>query len=128
MSVHVAYHPVVQHHLAKLRDKSTSPERFRHSIARLTRLLAYEATNDLNTEQVEVETPLTKMSGQRLNQRIGLVPIIRAGIGMVDPLLDLIPVAEVWHLGLYRNEETAEPVRQGRVNVISSNSRRFLIQ
>ncbi|MCA9214681.1 MAG: uracil phosphoribosyltransferase [Planctomycetales bacterium] len=110
MPVHVADHPVVEHHLAHLREKSTSPEQFRQATARLTWLLAFHATAQLATQRVAVETPLTTTTGQRLSQRIGLVPIIRAGIAMVDPMLDMLPHAEVWYLGLYRNEKTAEPV------------------
>lgn len=103
-------HPLVQHHLARLRDKSTPPVEFRTLIQRLTELLVYEATQDLKLGDVEVVTPLTRMTGQRLSQQIGLVPILRAGLGMVDPVLNLIPSAEVWHLGLYRDEATALPV------------------
>ena len=103
-------HPLVQHHLARLRDKSTSPVEFRTLIKRLTELLAYEATQDLKLSDVEVVTPLTTMTGRTLSQQIGLVPILRAGLGMVDPVLNLIPSAEVWHLGLYRDEATALPV------------------
>ncbi len=103
-------HPLVQHHLARLRDKSTEPVEFRMLIQRLTELLVYEATQDLKLSDVEVVTPLTTMIGQRLSQHIGLVPILRAGLGMVDPVLNLIPSAEVWHLGLYRDEATALPV------------------
>ena len=103
-------HPLVQHHLARLRDKSTPPVEFRTLIQRLTELLVYEATQDLKLGDVEVVTPLTTMTGQRLSQQIGLVPILRAGLGMVDPVLNLIPSAEVWHLGLYRDEATALPV------------------
>jgi uracil phosphoribosyltransferase len=103
-------HPLVQHHLARLRDKSTPPVEFRALIQRLTGLLAYEATQDLLLRDVAVETPLTTMTGQTLAQQLGLVPILRAGLGMVDAVLDLIPSAEVWHLGLYRDEATALPV------------------
>ncbi len=104
-------HPLVQHHLAVLRDRETHPPDFRNSIHRLSVLLAYEATKDLLVEPIKVRTPLTETGGATLRQRIGLVPILRAGLGMVDPILDLIPSAEVWHLGLYRDEETARPVR-----------------
>ena len=104
-------HPLVQHHLARLRDKATEPVEFRTLIQRLTELLVYEATQDLQLGDVEVVTPLTTMTGRRLSQQIGLVPILRAGLGMVDPVLNLIPSAEVWHLGLYRDEATALPVQ-----------------
>lgn len=103
-------HPLVQHHLARLREATTSPEEFRLLIQRLAGLLAYEATKDLCTEPVEVQTPLTTTTCHTLTQRIGLVPILRAGLGLVDPILNLIPTAEVWHLGLYRDEATALPV------------------
>ena len=103
-------HPLVQHHLARLRDKSTPPVEFRVLIQRLTELLAYEATQDLWLHDISVETPLTTMTGRTLAQQIGLIPILRAGLGMVDSVLNLIPSAEVWHLGLYRDEATALPV------------------
>ncbi len=109
-NAHEVQHPLIQHHLAKLRDKTTPPDEFRRLIQRLASLLAYEATRDLNTRTLEIETPLTRIAAQQLSQRIGLVPILRAGLGMVDPVLDLLPDAEVWHLGLYRDEATARPV------------------
>jgi uracil phosphoribosyltransferase len=104
-------HPLIECHLTRLRDKSTPPPEFRQLVHRLASLLAYEATKDLRTEPVKVQTPLTTTDGSRLAQRIGLVPILRAGLGMVEPVLELIPSAEVWHLGLYRDEETAKPVK-----------------
>jgi uracil phosphoribosyltransferase len=103
-------HPLIRHHLSRLRDKHTPPAEFRQLVQRLAVLLAYEATSDLALRGVELETPLTRMMGQGLSQRIGLVPILRAGLAMVDPILNLIPTAEVWHLGLYRDEATALPV------------------
>lgn len=103
-------HPLVKHHLARLRNAGTPPAEFRTLVQRLAVLLAYEATKDLRLVDVDVQTPLTITHGQVLQQRIGLVPILRAGLGMVDPVLDLIPDAEVWHLGLYRDEATAQPV------------------
>jgi len=103
-------HPLIDCHLTRLRDQATSPDEFRRLIRRVATLLAYEATQDLLCELVEVKTPLTVTQGSRLGERVGLVPILRAGLGMVEPVLDLIPQAEVWHLGLYRDEETAQPV------------------
>ena len=103
-------HPLIRHHLTALRDKDASSRKFRDIIHRLTRLITYEATKDLVTEPKEVETPLAIAKGVTLNQRIGLIPILRAGLGMVDPVLDLIPTAEVWHLGFYRDENTLKPV------------------
>lgn len=106
----VIQHPLIQCHLTVLRDKLTRPQVFRQSVNRLSTLLAYSATEDLETTELPIETPLQKMTGQRLLHRIGLVPILRAGIGMVDSMLELIPGSEVWHLGFYRDEETAKPV------------------
>jgi uracil phosphoribosyltransferase len=103
-------HPLVQHHLCQLRDERTPPAEFRRLVRRLSILLAYEATEQLALEQVEVKTPLAKTTARILSQRIGLVPILRAGLGMVDPILELIPEAEVWHLGFYRDEKTLRPV------------------
>lgn len=104
-------HPLIACHLTRLRDRSTPPSEFRQLVNRLASLLAYEATKDLRAESITVQTPLAKAEGKRLTQRIGLIPILRAGLGMVDPVLELIPTAEVWHLGLYRDEETAKPVK-----------------
>ena len=103
-------HPLIKHHLSRLRDRHTPPAEFRQVVQRLAVLLAYEATKDLAIHPLEIETPLTRTTGQVLSQRIGLIPILRAGLGMVDPILNLIPTAEVWHLGLYRDETTARPV------------------
>ncbi len=109
--VTVVNHPLVQHHLTRLRDVATPPNEFRTLVHRIAGLLAYEATADLTTSEVDVETPLVKTVGLRVTQRVGLVPILRAGLGMADAVLTLIPDAEVWHLGLYRDETTATPVR-----------------
>ena len=108
--VTVVPHPLVKHHLARLRDQQTGPAEFRDLTRRLAVLLAYEATQDLTTAPRTVQTPLAAAAGCALDQRIGLVPILRAGLGMVDAVLDLMPAAEVWHLGLYRDEATAKPV------------------
>jgi uracil phosphoribosyltransferase len=105
-----ANHPLIQHHLVRLRDETTPPAEFRALIGRLSALLAYEATKDLTVEKTMVQTPVAEAEGHQLNQRIGIVPILRAGLGMVDPVLNFIPHAEVWHLGLYRDEATALPV------------------
>lgn len=103
-------HPLVRHHLTRLRDERTSPEEFRSLVRRLATLLAYEALQDLHEEPLAIRTPNCAHEGRRLRESIGLVPILRAGLGMVDPILDLIPTAEVWHLGVYRDERTAKPV------------------
>ena len=111
MKLVVLQHPLAQCHLTVIRQQSTEPAEFRAGIRRLTMLLACEATRQLAVAAIEVETPLARCAGQQLAARIGLVPILRAGLGMVDPLLELIPQAEVWHLGLYRDEDTAEPIQ-----------------
>lgn len=103
-------HPLIEHHLCRLRCHSTDSVEFRLLVRRLAVLLAYEATQDLSSVGETIQTPLAETRGYALQQRIGIVPILRAGLGMVDPILDLIPQAEVWHVGLYRDEQTAEPV------------------
>lgn len=113
-SVRIVDHPVVQHHMAKLRDVSTPAAEFRQLVHRVATLLAGAATEDLKLSDIRVTTPLTETSGKTLCERIGLVPILRAGLGLVDPLLDVLPAAEVWHLGLFRDEETAQPVEYYR--------------
>ena len=109
--VHELNHPLAAHHLSRLRSVNTSPAEFRRHVETLSTLLIAEATRDLKTEPCSVTTPLETINGQQLVGRIAAVPILRAGLGMVSPLTGLIPEIEVWHLGLYRNEETAEPVR-----------------
>jgi uracil phosphoribosyltransferase len=104
-------HPLVEHHVTRMRRESTRPSEFRDLVRRLATLMAYEATQDLVTKPLHVQTPLARANGVQVCGRIGLVPILRAGLGMVDPVLDLLPMAEVWHLGLYRDESTALPVR-----------------
>ena len=108
--VRVMQHPLVDCHLTALRDKSTPGAGFRQAIKMLSTLLAYEATANLKTSTSPVETPITTCDGHHLNRRVGLVPILRAGVAMVEPMLDLIPTSEVWHLGMYRDEATAQPV------------------
>lgn len=103
-------HPLAAHHLTLLRDAATTPYEFRQAVRRLTGLLAYEATSDLIVERRMIRTPLAEHEGRRLAQRIALVPILRAGLGMLEPMMDLLPSAEVWHIGLYRDEATLQPV------------------
>jgi uracil phosphoribosyltransferase len=103
-------HPLVRHKIAELRDVETRPERFRGLVRELSLLLGYEATRDLQLESRTVRTPLADAAGHQLAGTIGLIPILRAGLGMVDGLLDFIPNAVVWHLGLYRDEETLRPI------------------
>ncbi len=110
MNLQIIEHPVVRHHLTQLRDHTTSPEQFRSIVGRLTNLLVFRATECLELRPRQVQTPLTDFLGNELSQSIGLVPILRAGLGMIDPVLSLLPTAEVWHLGLYRDETTSRPV------------------
>ncbi|MFN7289842.1 MAG: uracil phosphoribosyltransferase [Pirellula sp.] len=106
----VLNHPLVQHHLSILRDKSTPPQLFRTQIHLISMLIAAEATKDLKLQECRIQTPIEETSGRKLSQRISIVPILRAGLGLVDPILQLLPEAEVWHLGMYRDEATALPV------------------
>ncbi len=103
-------HPLVAHKLSRLRDKNTEPKKFRELVREIAALMAYEATADLIVTPREFETPLAKMTGSELKEKIGLVPILRAGLGMVEGIWELMPVAEVWHIGLYRDERTLRPV------------------
>jgi uracil phosphoribosyltransferase len=103
-------HPLVAHKLTKLRAKDTDPKRFRELLREISALLAYEVTLDLATGPVRVSTPLAETGGVRLVEKIGLVPILRAGLGMVEGVWELMPSAEVWHIGLYRDERTLKPV------------------
>jgi uracil phosphoribosyltransferase len=104
-------HPLVAHKLALLRDVNTGPKKFRELIREIAALMAYEATADLLTTPVTVETPLMAAAGKQLQEKIGLVPILRAGLGMVEGVWELMPTAEVWHIGLYRDERTLKPVQ-----------------
>lgn len=109
-SPHVSRHPLVQHKLTLLRRVQTEPKKFRELVQELTRFLLYEATQDIGLEPVTIETPLGETGGLRNVSQIGLFPILRAGLGMVDPAIEMIPTAHVWHLGLYRDHKTLEPV------------------
>ncbi len=108
--VHVSSHPLVQARLAELRHKDTPPAIFRRLVRELSQLVFIEASTRLNLETIRVVTPLIETEGKRLSDRVGLVPVLRAGLGMVDGVQELIPDAEVWHLGLYRDHQTLEPV------------------
>ncbi len=103
-------HPLVEHHLTILRDKQTCSSLFRLQTQRLATFLAAAATADLPLQPKAISTPLVDMQGHELAARIAIVPILRAGLGLVEPILEMIPDAEVWHLGLYRDEKTALPV------------------
>jgi uracil phosphoribosyltransferase len=109
-TLHVSQHPAVAHKLGILRDETTEPKKFREVVRELSWLLGYEALADARLRPLEVRTPLETMDGHELGDRIGLVPILRAGLGMVDAMLELMPTAQVWHLGLFRDERTLRPV------------------
>ncbi|MBR5344264.1 MAG: uracil phosphoribosyltransferase [Clostridia bacterium] len=104
-------HPLIQHKLSIMRDKNTGVKEFRELLEEIAMLMIYEVTRDLETEEVEIETPICKCTGRKLSGRkLAVVPILRAGLGMVDGVLNMIPAAKVGHIGLYRDPETLEPV------------------
>jgi uracil phosphoribosyltransferase len=109
-NVFASTHPLVQHKLSRLRDKKTEPKKFRELVREIAGLLAYEATADLAVMPRDFDTPLAHMTGAELQEKIGLVPILRAGLGLVEGFWELMPSAEVWHIGLYRDEHTLRPV------------------
>lgn len=105
-------HPLVLHKLSILRDKETGTKKFRELISELSTMLCYEALKDAELEDIEIETPMCKMKGKKLNEdNYAFVPILRAGTGMLDGLINVIPNAKIGHIGLYRNEETLKPVK-----------------
>jgi uracil phosphoribosyltransferase len=108
--LHVSSHPAVLHKLALLRNATTEPKKFRELVREISWLLGYEALLDARVAPLRVRTPLEETDGAELADRIGLVPILRAGLGMVDAMLELMPTAQVWHLGLFRDERTLRPV------------------
>jgi uracil phosphoribosyltransferase len=108
--VHVSRHPLILHNLAALRDVRTEPPEFRRMVRGLSQLLFYEATADLGLTAGTVRTPLADAPSQRIGETVGLVPILRAGLGMAEAMLEMLPAAQVWHLGLFRDHETARPV------------------
>ena len=108
---HVMKHPLIEHKLTILREKTTGTKDFREIVNEIARLLAYEVSRDLPLEDIEIETPIMKTTQKTLaGKKVVVVPILRAGLGMVDGILDLIPAARVGHVGLYRDEETMQPV------------------
>jgi uracil phosphoribosyltransferase len=110
-NIYPSPHPLVAHKLTKLRDKNTEPKKFRELVREIAALLTYEATADLITKPRTVQTPLAAIEGVEVMEKIGLVPILRAGLGMVEGVWGLMPTAEVWHIGLYRDERTLKPVQ-----------------
>ncbi len=110
-NVFVSNHPLIAHKLSILRDASTEHQKFRELVREISGLLCYEVTADLVTETTQTQTPLAVASGKTLKEKIGLIPILRAGLGMVEGIWGLMPSAEVWHIGIYRDEKTLRPVQ-----------------
>lgn len=108
--VHVSRHPLVQHKLALLRSNLTEPKKFRELVREIAQLLFYEATEDLALAPLTVQTPLAPCQGYEVADRVGVIPILRAGLGMSEAIIDILPTVHVWHLGLYRDHETLQPV------------------
>jgi uracil phosphoribosyltransferase len=108
--VYCSNHPLILHKLALLRSVTTEPKKFREVVAEITQLLTYEATQDLTTVEEEVTTPLETTLCRVVDERVGLVPVLRAGLGMVEAVLTLLPYAQVWHIGLFRDERTLKPI------------------
>lgn len=109
-NLHVIDHPLVRHKITILRNKDTDVLTFRNLIGEIALLIGYEATRDLNLTEVDVETPLVKTKGNIIDKQVTIVPILRAGLGMVDSLMSLIPAAKIGHVGLYRDHDTLKPV------------------
>lgn len=109
-TLHVSSHPLVRHKLTLLTDERTDNKTFRELVREMTALLIYEATLDLPLIETTYRTPLERTVGGRIDARIGIVPILRAGLGMTDAAIDTLPSSEIWHLGMYRDEETHRPV------------------
>ena len=109
--IHIMDHPLISHKLAILRDQRTGTQEFRNVVSELATLMTYEATRNMTTEEVEVQTPIGMAKCRMLSgKKVAIVPILRAGLGMVDGMLTLLPSAKVGHIGLYRNPETLQPV------------------
>jgi len=107
---HVSTHPLVLHKLAMLRSELTEPKKFRELVREIAQLLFYEATQDLPLAPLTVRTPLADADGYEVADRVGIIPILRAGLGMSEAIIEILPTAHVWHLGLYRDHETLQPV------------------
>jgi uracil phosphoribosyltransferase len=108
--IHVSAHPLIQHKLARLRAAETKPPEFRDLVAAISRVLFFEATHDVQLRAVEIESPLVRTTCREIAEKIGLVPVLRAGLGMADAMLQALPESSVWHLGLYRDHATLKPV------------------
>ena len=109
--IFIIEHPLIQHKVSRLRNKETGSKEFRELVSEISRLMCYEATRDLALEEEEIETPIGPAIGRKISgKNLSIIPILRAGLGMVDGMLDLVPTAKVGHIGLYRDPETLEPV------------------
>ncbi|MCD4752500.1 MAG: uracil phosphoribosyltransferase [Anaerolineaceae bacterium] len=110
-NVNISDHPLIAHKISKLRSVDTDPRTFRELVREISALLTYEATKELGLRPVTVQTPMESMEASELTDKIGLIPVLRAGLGMVEGVWELMPSAEVWHIGFYRDERTLKPVQ-----------------
>lgn len=110
-NVYVSNHPLIRHKVTMMRDAQTEPKKFRELIREVAIMLAYEATADMHLKEITVTTPLAQTKGYELEGIIGLIPVLRAGLGMVEGFWEMMPSAEVWHIGLYRDHKTLEPIQ-----------------
>lgn len=111
MKINIMNHPLITHKVTMMRDKNTNPKEFKELLKEISLLMAYEVTRDLPLVDIEIETPITKLTAKVIGGRsIGVVPILRAGLGMVDGILELVPSAKIGHIGCYRDPETLKPV------------------
>ncbi len=110
MTVQVSQHPLIRHKLALLRDAKTDPKLFRELVTEITQLLFYEASADLQTSEVTIKTPVAECQCELIWERVGVIPILRAGLGMADAVIQMLPKVTTWHLGMYRDHTTHEPV------------------
>lgn len=126
--VHIFDHPLIQHKLSLMRDKRTGAKEFRELLEEISMLMVYEVTRDLPTEEREIETPICTMRSRVLSgKKVGIIPILRAGLGMVDGVAKLIPAARIGHIGLYRDPETLEPVEYYCKLPADSEARELLV-
>ena len=127
-TVHVISHPLVQHKLTMIRDAETGPKDFRELLEEISTLMGYEVTRDMPLEEVEVETPMGKTRGKMIaGKKVGIVPILRAGLGMVNGVLRLIPPAKVGHIGVYRDPDTLKPVEYYCKLPVDSDERQIIL-
>ncbi len=125
---HVLDHPLLQHKVSKIRDKNTGVKEFRELVKEIAMLMVYEVTRDLPLKEIEVETPITKAKTKVIaGKTLGIVPVLRAGLGMVEGVLNLIPAAKVGHIGLYRDPDSFEPVEYYCKLPIDSEERELII-